>query len=120
MLSGNDEQSRINRRTIARWTNLHLVLLWREVCLKVKKRFPKDHHLVDSGLMTAEEYDVFESASSSHGRWFVPISWIGHLLRKLRDEGKFSGRCFEVRNNFIPLGTCRETDRFLLEYERNI
>ena len=50
------------------------------------KRFPTDRHLVESKLMTEEEYDIYVNTEGPHGKWFVPIMWIINLIKKKHQE----------------------------------
>ena len=52
---GEDDQMRIVRRNITRYSVLSIVETLRLVSSKVKKRFPTYEHMVDAGLMTQTE-----------------------------------------------------------------
>ena len=54
-------ETRIIRKTIARYVILSSVLAWRSISLRVLTRYPTDEHLVDSGLMTREELEMFKN-----------------------------------------------------------
>ena len=48
-IRGQDERSRLVRRTILRYACLGIVMTMRTFCIPVKKRFPTLKHLTDSG-----------------------------------------------------------------------
>ncbi len=63
--NGQTEKARLKRHTVARYLNLTAALAWRDVSTRVRKRFPTINHLVSSGLMNAEELQLYESAKVS-------------------------------------------------------
>jgi hypothetical protein len=46
------------RRTIVRYLNLSLILVFRLICLPVKKRFPSLEHLLAAGILEPKEMEV--------------------------------------------------------------
>ncbi|KAF7637439.1 Bestrophin-like protein [Meloidogyne graminicola] len=47
------------RKTIARWSSLQSAIAWTGISVRTLKRFPTERHLVESKLMTEEEYDLY-------------------------------------------------------------
>uniref|UniRef100_A0A914MJB8 Bestrophin homolog n=1 Tax=Meloidogyne incognita TaxID=6306 RepID=A0A914MJB8_MELIC len=70
------------RKTIARWSSLQSAIAWTGISVRTLKRFPTERHLVESKLMTEEEYDLYMSVNAPHGKWFVPLLWILNLLKQ--------------------------------------
>lgn len=95
-INGCDEESRKIRRTFARYSNLVSVLVWREISIKIKKRFPTERHLIIAGLMTEEEYSIYKETTPTHGRWFVPVSWMINLLARCRKEERISDYAYQM------------------------
>src|SRR5262245_42881190 len=60
LLQGNSAKIQQYRRAFVRLANLANVVTWRDISPRVRKRFPTTRHLVDAGLMTADERDVFD------------------------------------------------------------
>ncbi len=50
-------------------------MVWKEVSLEIKKRFPTDMHVLKSGLMTESEYDRYSTTTSDQGQWFLPVRY---------------------------------------------
>jgi len=73
------------RRTIARWCNLMSVLCWRNLSLRIVKRFPTMEHLVKAGLMNEDELRTYQNTEAPHGKWWLPAIWIANLLSKAHD-----------------------------------
>uniref|UniRef100_A0A914E064 Bestrophin homolog n=1 Tax=Acrobeloides nanus TaxID=290746 RepID=A0A914E064_9BILA len=52
--------------------------------MQVKRRFPTMENIVESGLMTKEELDEYNSIESPHAKYWFPTEWAFQLLRKAR------------------------------------
>ncbi|KAL0968834.1 hypothetical protein UPYG_G00272500 [Umbra pygmaea] len=87
---GADESARLTRRTLMRYANLSGVLIYRSVSTAVYKRFPTMEHLVEAGLMTAEEFRQFEELPSPHNKFWVPCMWFVSLALRARTEGRIN------------------------------
>ncbi|CAN86624.1 Bestrophin homolog [Caenorhabditis elegans] len=90
LIRGQDPETRIIRKTIARYTILTSVLAWRSISLRVLARYPTDDHLVDSGLMTKEEMVMFKSILvhvDPHQKWWVPLNWIQTMMVRCFEKG---------------------------------
>ncbi|VDM26033.1 unnamed protein product [Toxocara canis] len=71
------------RQAIARWSSLQAAIAWSGVSVRTLKRFPTERHLVESNLMTEEEYAMYMSIDAPHGKWFVPTMWIVNLIKTM-------------------------------------
>uniref|UniRef100_A0AAY4DJG6 Bestrophin homolog n=1 Tax=Denticeps clupeoides TaxID=299321 RepID=A0AAY4DJG6_9TELE len=87
---GEDEGGRLTRRTLMRYANLSGVLIYRSVSTAVYKRFPTMEHLVQAGLMTAEELRQLEDLPSPHNKFWVPCTWFVNLALRARTEGRIN------------------------------
>ncbi|CAD6192082.1 unnamed protein product [Caenorhabditis auriculariae] len=90
LIRGHDAETRIIRKTIARYAILTSVLAWRSISLRVLTRYPTDDHLVDSGLMTREELLLFQSITvqvDPHQKWWVPLNWIQTMMVRCFEKG---------------------------------
>ncbi|XP_041468276.1 bestrophin-2-like [Lytechinus variegatus] len=109
---GNDEEGRIIRRTLARYVNLAAILVYRSGSKRVKKRFPTLAHLVEAGLMTDDEKDIFKNLGTENPKYWVPCAWFVNLCRMCRKQARiisdpamktvidelnnFQNKCFEL------------------------
>ncbi|KAJ8402959.1 hypothetical protein AAFF_G00362730 [Aldrovandia affinis] len=87
---GGDEAARLVRRTLMRYINLSGVLIYRSISTAVYKRFPTMEHLVQAGLMTAEELRQLEALPSTHSKFWVPCMWFVSLTMRARTEGRIN------------------------------
>ena len=55
------------RRTIVRYLNLSLIMVFRLICLPVKKRFPTLEHLLAAGILEPKEMEVKADLSDQLG-----------------------------------------------------
>ncbi|KAG0430709.1 hypothetical protein HPB47_022447 [Ixodes persulcatus] len=84
---GQDDGSRMLRRTLMRYLNLSLILVLRSISKAVKRRFPTKDHLIEAGFMTKLEVELWQSIPSTEFNTFwVPCTWFINLLREARNE----------------------------------
>ncbi|CAD5228591.1 unnamed protein product [Bursaphelenchus xylophilus] len=84
------------RMTLARWSSLESAIAWKALSVRTLKRFPTERHLVESRLMTEEEYDLYTNFDAPHGKWFQPIMWMLNLLKKQYAEKKIDSIQFQM------------------------
>lgn len=102
---GNDNYSRLLRRTVlrkgpnfflilfeesnSRYTVLTIIEVLRQISSKVKKRFPSYSHLVEAGVMTRNEMSALERAQTmtDYPVYWVPISWASNLVTQAWENG---------------------------------
>ncbi|XP_077997863.1 bestrophin-3-like isoform X2 [Glandiceps talaboti] len=85
---GDDEETRILRRTMIRYINLGALLTFCTISKSVKKRFPSMDYVIDAGFMTEQERRMYDDIPSPHPKHWVPCSWFINLVRKAVDEGR--------------------------------
>ncbi|XP_015925199.1 bestrophin-4-like [Parasteatoda tepidariorum] len=87
-VQGNDERSRMIRRTLVRYAILAKVLTFQAVSTSVKRRFPSTQHLVAAGIMTQAERSVYEKVSFPYGKWWLPLHWFTALATRAFKENR--------------------------------
>lgn len=114
-MPGDTNELRMIRRTIARWCNLVSVLAWRNISVRILKRFPTMSHVVKSGLFTEDEYRLYDSTHGPYGKFFLPIIWMSSLLKQCQDKG-FIGMV-ELKNLLKEMQTFRSGFVMLFCYD---
>uniref|UniRef100_A0A7E4V5L6 Bestrophin homolog n=1 Tax=Panagrellus redivivus TaxID=6233 RepID=A0A7E4V5L6_PANRE len=87
-VQGSDERGRMMRRALIRYANLISILTFQSTSTVIKARFPTLDHLVEAGLMTAEEKASLDGIETPHGIWWAPAQWFGQLAMLARKEGR--------------------------------
>ncbi|KAE9417694.1 hypothetical protein Angca_010032, partial [Angiostrongylus cantonensis] len=93
LIRGHDPETRIIRKTMARYAILSSVLAWRSISLRVLARYPTEKHLLESGLINREEMELFRKIQVNvdpHQKWFVPINWIQTMMIRCFERGTLS------------------------------
>ncbi|KAM3723681.1 Bestrophin [Dirofilaria immitis] len=119
-IHGEDEKSRMSRRTIVRNACLAQCLVLRDISIRIRKRFPTMDSLVKAGFMTKKELEKFECFEVPYDKYWMPITWsVTHVLNarrsgkvmndletsKLVDELKVFRKCLQTLTNYdwVPL-----------------
>ncbi|VDD90665.1 unnamed protein product, partial [Enterobius vermicularis] len=87
---GDDKETRLLRRAIARYMCLTQALVFRDISVRVRKRFPSYESLVKAGFATKEEKEKIESIKLKYDKYWAPTNWIYTLIFRARREGKIS------------------------------
>ncbi|VDM60941.1 unnamed protein product [Angiostrongylus costaricensis] len=98
-LRGNDEKSRMTRRNVIRYMVLTQVLIFRDISMQVRRRFPTLETVVAAGFMTEAERDKYLALNIKYTKFFLPIQWCYTLLYEARVAGKLS--CDLMLNEII-------------------
>ncbi|KAI6236174.1 Bestrophin/UPF0187 family-containing protein [Aphelenchoides besseyi] len=87
-VKGTDTETRILKRNIIRYCVLSQSLLFRDISLQARKRFPDVESLIDCGLMTTTEHDIYVARNLPISKFWIPIQWALNLVVKAREDGK--------------------------------
>ncbi|XP_035213844.1 bestrophin-3-like [Stegodyphus dumicola] len=87
-VNGADDRGRILRRTMVRYINLATIILFQTISGSAKKRFPTMTHLIEAGLMTHEEKQMFESIKVTVNKHWIPFIWFINLVNIAVKEGR--------------------------------
>ncbi|VBB30889.1 unnamed protein product [Acanthocheilonema viteae] len=102
---GEDDESRLLRRTMARYLCLTQLLVYRDISIRVRKRFPTYESIIKAGFMLENECEILESIQLDFDKHWVPINWIYALIFRGRKNGKivsdpFANKLCDEVNNF--------------------
>uniref|UniRef100_A0A0N5AJ41 Bestrophin homolog n=1 Tax=Syphacia muris TaxID=451379 RepID=A0A0N5AJ41_9BILA len=97
MIFGKDDDSRLLRRTIARYLCLAQVLVFRDISARVRKRFPTYESVVKAGFMQSHELEKMDSYRLDYVKYWVPINWAFALVIKARKEENIKNELFPVK-----------------------
>ncbi|CAD6191948.1 unnamed protein product [Caenorhabditis auriculariae] len=87
-IRGDDDRTRMMRRSVVRYMVLTQVLVFRDISLQVRRRFPALDAIVAAGFMLETEKDLLNDSNLRYARYFLPIEWCTSLLYQARSEGK--------------------------------
>ncbi|EFP02782.1 hypothetical protein GCK72_001745 [Caenorhabditis remanei] len=78
------------RRTIIRYLVLSQVLVFRDISLKVRRRFPNTDSIIKSGFLQEHEAIILDEVDCPYNKYWVPINWASAVLQKVFVEGKIT------------------------------
>uniref|UniRef100_A0A914RYT9 Bestrophin homolog n=1 Tax=Parascaris equorum TaxID=6256 RepID=A0A914RYT9_PAREQ len=87
-IRGDDPETRIQRRNIVRYICLSQVLVFRDISMRVRRRFPTMQSVMKAGFLLPHELEMLEGIDLKYNKYFVPFNWIFSMIYKLRKEGK--------------------------------
>uniref|UniRef100_A0A914PCH7 Bestrophin homolog n=2 Tax=Panagrolaimus TaxID=55784 RepID=A0A914PCH7_9BILA len=87
-IHGEDENTKLLRRTLIRYMVLNQALVLRDISMQVRKRFPTLETLIAAGLLTSAECKLIESINDHYSRYWVPLQWCHQHLCKARADSK--------------------------------
>ncbi|CAI5444203.1 unnamed protein product [Caenorhabditis angaria] len=87
-IPGKDHVEILYRRNIIRYVVLHQILVFRDISMQVRRRFPSLEYVIDAGFMSEEERVTLEEVKCKPGdKYWVPIAWAKHLLANAFKDG---------------------------------
>uniref|UniRef100_A0A0M3IKU8 Bestrophin homolog n=1 Tax=Ascaris lumbricoides TaxID=6252 RepID=A0A0M3IKU8_ASCLU len=89
-IRGDDDETRILRRTLVRYLCLMQALVFRDISVSVRKRFPTLDSLISAGLLHKTEKEILESMKLKYDAYWLPSLWISTLIWRARRENKIS------------------------------
>ncbi|KAI6217039.1 Bestrophin domain containing protein [Aphelenchoides fujianensis] len=90
LIRGNDEETRILRRTLIRYMVLNQALVLRDISLQARRRYPTLETLIAGGLITPAELEELERIPDPYTRYWFPIHWCYGLLYEAKEQKKIA------------------------------
>uniref|UniRef100_A0A7I4YN08 Bestrophin homolog n=1 Tax=Haemonchus contortus TaxID=6289 RepID=A0A7I4YN08_HAECO len=87
LFRGDTKEIILARRTIVRYLVLSQVLVFRDISLRVRRRFPNTESLVTAGFLHEHEKRELESISIKYNKYWAPINWALTLCFKAHTDG---------------------------------
>uniref|UniRef100_A0A0N4VJT1 Bestrophin homolog n=1 Tax=Enterobius vermicularis TaxID=51028 RepID=A0A0N4VJT1_ENTVE len=90
-VKGTDEKTRMMRRNIVRYCVLSQALVFRDISLRVRKRFPTIDSLISAGFMMEHEKEKFEEFNQfRYNRYWMPFQWALSICQEARVQQKIA------------------------------
>ncbi|VDM39547.1 unnamed protein product [Toxocara canis] len=87
-VKGDDEETKMMRRAMVRYMCLSQLLVYRDISVRVRKRFPTHESIVQAGFMLEHEKEKLESIKLDYDKYWVPINWSYTLFFEARRANK--------------------------------
>ncbi|VDK47326.1 unnamed protein product [Anisakis simplex] len=103
-VQGDDEQTKMMRRAMVRYMCLSQLLVYRDISVCVRKRFPTNQSIIQAGFMLEHEEAKLESISLEYDKYWVPINWSYTLFfearraKKIASDAMTNKLCDEMKN----------------------
>ncbi|CAB3402639.1 unnamed protein product [Caenorhabditis bovis] len=88
---GKDARARMLRRNIIRYCVLSQCLVFRDIHVGVRRRFPTLESVAQAGIMLPHELEKFDSIKSRYSKYWVSFNWALELLNIAKQEKCIDG-----------------------------
>ncbi|VIO99073.1 Bestrophin family protein [Brugia malayi] len=89
-VKGSDDWARMLRRNIIRYCVLSQALVFRDISMRVRKRFPTIEALVAAGFMMKHEKEKYDAIQYRYAKYWMPFQWALSLCQEARNQQKIS------------------------------
>uniref|UniRef100_A0A0M3HZC9 Bestrophin homolog n=1 Tax=Ascaris lumbricoides TaxID=6252 RepID=A0A0M3HZC9_ASCLU len=83
---GSDEETREMRRSIVRYCVLSQALVFRDISMRVRRRFPNLDAIVAAGFMMEHEREKYEKIQYRYAKYWLPFQWALALCQEARQK----------------------------------
>ncbi|KAL6738983.1 hypothetical protein Aduo_012476 [Ancylostoma duodenale] len=93
---GRSELARMYRRNIVRYCELAQVLVFRDISMRTRRRFPTLDTVVAAGFMMPHEKERFDEIQYRYSKYWVPFQWALALTYDARKRGLIESDYYQV------------------------
>ncbi|GMT24544.1 hypothetical protein PFISCL1PPCAC_15841, partial [Pristionchus fissidentatus] len=111
-----DEEDLYARRALIRYLCLSQILVFRDISLKVRKRFPNMDSIVKAGFMEEEEKNIYEDVNTGYNKYWIPFNWACSIAMRARSTGKLNGDNY-LSNFYQELKSFRSSLQLLINFD---
>ncbi|CAI5445361.1 unnamed protein product [Caenorhabditis angaria] len=86
-IRGDSDRAKQYRRNVIRYCELTQVLIFRDLSMKARKRFPTLDTVAAAGFMMPHEKENFDEIQYNYNKYFLPFNWAWALIYNARKEG---------------------------------
>ncbi|KAK6751367.1 hypothetical protein RB195_003008 [Necator americanus] len=90
LMKGDGKEVVLIRRTIVRYVVLSQILVFRDISMKVRRRFPNLESLVTAGFLHEGEKNDLEKINIVYNKYWAPINWALTLCYRAHKDGHLS------------------------------
>ncbi|CAD6200026.1 unnamed protein product [Caenorhabditis auriculariae] len=117
LVPGLTEEARLIRRAIIRYVVLSQVLVFRDISMRVRRRFPNILSLVEAGFLEESELDDLEAVHARPGnRYWVPMNWANSIILEAH-QNKIIDQPTAFNNLILALKEFRISLETLCKYD---
>ncbi|KAJ1348002.1 hypothetical protein KIN20_003210 [Parelaphostrongylus tenuis] len=87
LIRGDNKEVILIRRTIIRYMVLSQVLVFRDISMRVRRRFPNMESIVTAGFLHKNEKVELDKIDIVYNKYWAPINWALSLLIRCQKEG---------------------------------
>uniref|UniRef100_A0A8R1HRK5 Bestrophin homolog n=1 Tax=Caenorhabditis japonica TaxID=281687 RepID=A0A8R1HRK5_CAEJA len=86
LIRGKDDNVRLARRSIIRYLVLSQAMVYRDISMRVRRRFPTMKSLVEAGFLFENELRELESTENGYNKYWMPINWCNSIVSRMQEQ----------------------------------
>ncbi|UMM28221.1 hypothetical protein L5515_011158 [Caenorhabditis briggsae] len=86
IIRGTDDNARLSRRSIIRYLVLSQAMVYRDISMRVRRRFPTMKSLMEAGFIFENELHELEQTETGYNKYWVPINWCNSIVWRMQDQ----------------------------------